>query len=76
MRRSRGETGGKKNEARGARFFPLPLVPRALSFSIAAIFIGITSGSLYAGERLEKYKPCADGGTYWFKNKFTSLKTS
>ena len=38
--------------ARGSRFFPLPIIPRALSFfSIIAIFIGIPSGSLCGGER-------------------------
>ena len=73
--RSRGETGRKKNKARGARFSLFQSSPARFLFSTAAIFIGITSGSLYGRERLEKYKPSADGGTYWFKNKFDICDT-
>ena len=52
---------GKKESARGtmgrekrgseAHFSPLPIVPRAIYFSIIVIFIGIPSGSLCAVER-------------------------
>ena len=71
-----GRLGERKIKRTGHAFSFFPPFPARFLFSIAAIFIGITSGSLCGGERLEKYKPCVDGGTYWFKNKFTSLKTS
>ena len=76
MARRRGETGRKKIKRAGHDFSFFPSSPACLIFSIASIFIGKTSGNLCGGERLEKYEPCVDGGTYWFKNKFTSLKTS
>ena len=49
---ARGTMEGER-EKRGSRLFPLPIVPRALSFllfSIIAIFIGIPGGSLCGGE--------------------------
>ena len=58
-----GRLGRKKQRARGARWeggrekrdsrlFPLPIVPpRAFYFSVIAIFIGMSSGSLCGGER-------------------------
>ena len=71
-----GRLGERKIKRAGHAFPSSNRPPRAFFFRLAAaIFIGITSGSLYGRERLEKYKPSADGGTYWFKNKFDICDT-